>query len=838
MAKLKVYKFVNPGSVASADPAVAAARTQTLSLNRIGGTVSSLGAIVDDLEKVAIAQIKDDEARIKAERRRERRQKDSAAEDSAELRRAAGDQNSPLAKGIKKNKKKNLGLNFGWLENFLGPIASFFLKIGAIALTTELMKYLADPKNREEVVLFLDKAKFVFTKLKEFGEALFGAIGTGLDFIFGKESTFQERIEGFGKIALAIAGIGAIVKAADFVEDVLTVTDTVDDVVDVVDTVEDLTPDKKPRKPPARPGSDAYYDDAVQASKDAAKRNKKGILSRTFGFFQDLGDKSLRQAGRLKDFAGEQGKRLVSSLSNLPGWATEQYGRLSRAAKAGWENTVKASTAIAEKGKRWAGAAGQAIKGGFDNLSNGAKNFFLEKILTPIKGIVDPIGKKAAGIGQALFDRLKGLPGMEKAGEILKKKGIGGFGDIAGAGSKLGKRAAAILPVIGGIVNLAFAYDRAANGDSIGALIEGTSGILDIAGLATAGAGNVASMLLDGYMFVRDFIPQLQQGEEAVVDAVGARGLKDGIDNILSKLPNIGELITMFMGKTKEDETPTRSGSPEGEPEPQQELFLGGVVKGIGKAVSGIGKTVGKIASNPIVQTAASFIPGAAPIMAGINMATGLMSDNPMDMLGAAAGMIPGLGGIMNSGLGQIGSSLLGGDFMGAAMQGLNMIPGFSGLMSGPFGNIAGNLMSGNLLGAATTGLGMINPGLGQLAGSVLSGGFNPMSMLGGLADNFGVGGIYKAVTSAMGGDYTSGISEVAGQLGIDPKVITGAKSVASKALSKDGISAKYAMQQAMEFVPVPMIIEKVVPMPQPVPINTGGGGVVSGTPTSLSQRG
>ena len=72
MAKLKVYKFVNPGSVASADPAAAAARTQTLSLNRIGGTVSSLGAIVEDLEKVAIAQIKDDEARIKAERRRER----------------------------------------------------------------------------------------------------------------------------------------------------------------------------------------------------------------------------------------------------------------------------------------------------------------------------------------------------------------------------------------------------------------------------------------------------------------------------------------------------------------------------------------------------------------------------------------------------------------------------------------------------------------------------------------------------------------------------------------------------------------------------------------------
>lgn len=125
-----------------------------------------------------------------------------------------------------------------------------------------------------------------------------------------------------------------------------------------------------------------------------------------------------------------------------------------------------------------------------------------------------------------MFDMLMKIPGAEKAKEVLKKKGINGFGDIATAGSKLGKRAAAILPVVGGLVNLAFAYERAANGDSIGALIEGTSGVLDIAGLATAGAGNVASMLLDGYMFVRDFVPQLQQGEEGVVDAIGARGLK------------------------------------------------------------------------------------------------------------------------------------------------------------------------------------------------------------------------------------------------------------------------------------------------------------------------
>ena len=768
MAKLKAYKFVNAGSSNSGLEA-SAARTQTLALNRVGGTLTSIGNIISDIEEISIQSIKNDNARIKAERRRERRRKDAGAEKAQEdeFKKAGG--SKKIQNRLKKKGGKSLGLD--WLENFLGPLASVLVKVGAFALTTEIMKYLGDENNITKITTFLERTRFVFDKLKGFGEQIGSAIGTGLDFIFGKESTIEERLEAFGKVALAIAGIGATLNAVNFVSDIF---DTGEDIVDVVDAVDDVKPDKPRTKP--KPG---YYDDAVEASRrnaDRIRKSRPNIFQRGFGFLQ------------------EQGSRFVNSLKNLPGWATEQYGRLSDAAKAGWNNTVKASQALAEKGQKWASAAGSSIKGGFDNLSSGAKNFFIEKILTPIRGLIDPIAKKASGIGTALFDRLKALPGMEKAGEILKKKGIGGFGDIAGAGSKLGKRAAAILPVIGGIVNLAFAYDRAANGDSIGALIEGTSGILDIAGLATAGAGNVASMLLDGYMFVRDFIPQLQQGEEAVVDAVGARGLKTSIDNILKKLPNIGELITMFMGKSKDEEDAGR--------EPQQELFLGGVVKGIGKAVSGIGKTVGKIASNPLVQTAASFIPGAAPIMAGINMATGLMSGNPMNMLGAAAGMIPGLGGIM----------------------------------SGPLGNIAGNLMSGNFLGAATTGLGMINPAMGQLAGSLLSGGFNPMSAIGTLAEQYGMGGAFKAITGAMGGDYNAGIQELGSQLGVDPKVIGGVQKVSSKALSEGGISAQYAMQTAMEFIPVPMVLDRIVPMQVAVPINTGGG-VVAATPSSLTQR-
>ena len=149
---------------------------------------------------------------------------------------------------------------------------------------------------------------------------------------------------------------------------------------------------------------------------------------------------------------------------------------------------------------------------------------------------------------------------MDKAADVLRKKGIAGFEGISKAGSKLGKRAAAILPVIGGLVNLFFAYQRFSQGDSIGGLIEGTSGILDVFGLATAGATSVISMLMDGYMFVRDFVPQLQQGEEAVVNAMGLRGFKDSIDKVLSKLPGLGTIVDTLMKPFKSDEEKERQG--------------------------------------------------------------------------------------------------------------------------------------------------------------------------------------------------------------------------------------------------------------------------------------
>ena len=59
MAKLQVYKFVNPGSVSTKDPSVAAVRSQTIAFNRMGSTLTSIGSVISDIEKISIAQVKD-----------------------------------------------------------------------------------------------------------------------------------------------------------------------------------------------------------------------------------------------------------------------------------------------------------------------------------------------------------------------------------------------------------------------------------------------------------------------------------------------------------------------------------------------------------------------------------------------------------------------------------------------------------------------------------------------------------------------------------------------------------------------------------------------------------
>ena len=100
-----------------------------------------------------------------------------------------------------------------------------------------------------------------------------------------------------------------------------------------------------------------------------------------------------------------------------------------------------------------------------------------------------------------------------------------------------------------------FAYDRLANGDTIGALLETLSAGFDLAGLVPGGQfGPPISMGIDAYMFARDFVPAIQETEEKVVNGMGLGALKSNLDKAASSLPDLGSLVKMFTGGDKKNE--------------------------------------------------------------------------------------------------------------------------------------------------------------------------------------------------------------------------------------------------------------------------------------------
>jgi hypothetical protein len=495
-----------------------------------------------------------------------------------------------------------------------------------------------------------------------------------------------------------------------------------------------------------------------------------------------------------------------------------------------------------------------------NELGAAGKNFIMEKLVGPLLDNLKKPIKFVMGLGAKFGDSLTKIPYVGKLVEALKKNGIKGLGDFGSAAmEKIGPNA---WPIIGGIFGLVSAYDRLTSNDPTGSVFDFASALFDLSSapfiIPPAGfvPGSGISLGIDLFMLARDLAGMMfpefdpREPEDALIAKFGMSGLQNGLRSIGEKLPSFGEIGAIF-GQAKEQDK-GEGKSVGGTVQEPQEYFLGGIVKGISRAVSGVvkgvskavssvGNFVGGIVNNPIVKTAAMFIPGAAPIVGGISAISSLASGNPMGAVMAglnhfAPGMMAGIDnvlgkvtGFLDSPIGQIGQNLMTGNILGAADIGLGMI-------GGPIGSLGQKILGGDFGGAITSGLGMISPDLGSLAESVLKGGFNPASMIAGAADHFGLGGILDAVTGISSGDPSKAIEMIGSELGIDKKVLGVVDNVATKALSSDGISAKYAMQQALEFVPIPLIIEKIEPILQAVPININRTKVVQAVKTTLSE--
>ena len=330
------------------------------------------------------------------------------------------------------------------------------------------------------------------------------------------------------------------------------------------------------------------------------------------------------------------------------------------------------------------------------------------------------------------------------------------------------------------------------------------------------------------------------------------------------------------------------------------EFFFGGlwkgikkVVSGIGKAVSGVFNAVASVASNPIVSTIASFIPGANIIVPAINAISALSKG---DFLGAGLNALGGIanfsaigstarsmvntpdwllnlrmskfgmglsnayqgavkfvgnlggkfanafGGIIDSRIGKIGMKILAGNTGGAIGEIVGMMPGVAGGLEG-FGKFLEENKLQGILGAVPGMGGLMKriPNIGAIPGmeSILGVGdkkFSAFNAMGNIADKVGMKGVYQAILSgAQSGDYIQGLAELAPELGVDPRIL-GVLNKGKALLQSNKFNAEYAMQTAIEFLPVPLIVEKLVPAPTPVPINSGDTYVVAPKPTQQER--
>ena len=206
----------------------------------------------------------------------------------------------------------------------------------------------------------------------------------------------------------------------------------------------------------------------------------------------------------------------------------------------------------------------KSVTSGLGNLIDAGKRLAVQKIIEPLKPVIEPIAKQIQKTADDVFKFLAKLPVVQKLLQAFAKGG-GAKAGLRELGSKImEKLGSKVLPVVGGFVNLAFGYDRLAGGDTFGALIEMMAGVADIASIFPPLAPlSVLSTALDGYMFVRDMGPMLlgdgfdiKAGEDAIFEKAGLGGIKSKIDAFASKLPDLGTIVAMIKGEEVTQKSP------------------------------------------------------------------------------------------------------------------------------------------------------------------------------------------------------------------------------------------------------------------------------------------
>lgn len=577
MAKIKPYKLVNTGALEkSAFTTVRAFAAPIKAINGIGTTMAGIGGVINDITSINKATVAAYQNIQQDKRRQLRLQRDAAAEARQEK---ATSKLKKSGKSRGKRKLKKLGLLDIILKKFkdglmqvfapiLGPLAGWFGMIVGVLAARGAFDILTDEEKREKFLETFEKAKCVFGKIFNFVKGSVMKVWEGWQKLTGSDSGLIERITGLGEILTGVAGLmlvfnpfalfGGILDALfpDDNDNKKKKKKKPDDPDGSKKKGTDVDADGKPKKPTS--GADDLVDDALElgpdgkpkvnpASAPEPPKKRGGIL----GFIDDR----IEDAKRLKD---DLAKRAENAFGIVGDWAKKQYANLSEAARKRWEDMVGLSKKLVDKSKAIGSAvaskvgdAKKFITDGVSSLTAKAKQVVMDKILQPLGKMFEPIQKQLKGMANKVMGPLFETPIGKKVLEALKKKGINGAGDFAGIAKRVGGKA---LPIIGGLVNMLFAYDRFANEDPFGGLLEALSAGFDLAGLFPGGQfGPPISMGIDAYLFARDLVPGIQEFEEAMINKIpGASQLGDTMKSFGKKLPNLGQLIGMLGGKPPE----------------------------------------------------------------------------------------------------------------------------------------------------------------------------------------------------------------------------------------------------------------------------------------------
>ena len=562
MAKITPYKFVNPGVVGTSSvPVVRATSTNLLATNRIGlaveGIANSLFEITEN-NKALVVFFKQQGDNSRKQLQLQRDSEAEAKQENAKIKlnsyndKKAKDKEEALDTGDVKKEGEGF---LGWADKFFAPFANIFKDIATIMIAKGVTDFLNDDAKQGEIRDFFRKAFEVGEVVYNFFDKQVKGFLDGWKKLSDPNNDFLTRLGGLGDMFKGIILLRYLMNPFALIEDIFTIIDGIGTFFDKKAKGQ-LTPDGKPKKTDAQLKKMGLTDEQIKAYRKA--REGGATATQALQQARKVPVKPKGFLGRTVDAVGgaltQAQKKLMATARSTWGLVSEAsqklYAQLGEAARKQWENMVTMGKKLAARSTQVAssvgnkfGDAAKFLKDGALNLADNAKKAVQDKLLKPVFEFIQPLTDRLKLLAGKIQDALFGTPLGKQAAEALKKRGL--FPPLDNLGPLTKKLGGKAIPILGGLVNLLFAYDRFQGGDPFGGMLEAISAGFDLLGLVPGGQfGPPISLGIDAYMLARDFVPGIQQGEEAIINSLpGAKAIGNEMKSLGAKLPPLSGLL-------------------------------------------------------------------------------------------------------------------------------------------------------------------------------------------------------------------------------------------------------------------------------------------------------